>query len=178
MDLFRDPMAGFAEIAAGVIATAHRMRRPAVTTVGRVTVEPNFPAIVPGRVAFTVDARYPDPAQRTLLYDRHEALMQVVAARRGLQIGWTCHTDHAPCRCDPALVATFRQAGAVQGIPVITLPSGAGHDSQQMARIARVIMIFVRSAGGRSHTPEEFSTTADIVASLRLLAAGLHALAY
>jgi allantoate deiminase len=178
MDLRRDPMAGFAEIAAGVIATAHRMGRPAVTTVGRVTVEPNFPAIVPGRIAFTVDARHPDPTQRALLYARHEALMQEVAARRGLDITWTCHTDHAPCRCDPALVATFRQAAAAQGIPFMIMPSGAGHDSQQMARIARVVMIFVRSAGGRSHTPEEFSTIADIVAGIRVLAAGLHALAY
>ena len=35
MDLRRDPMAGAAEIISGVINTAHRMGRPAVTTVGR-----------------------------------------------------------------------------------------------------------------------------------------------
>ena len=178
MDLRRDPMAGFAEIAAGVINTAHRMGRPAVTTVGRVAAEPNFPAIVPGRVAFSVDARHPDPAQRDLLYARHEALMREVAARRDLQIAWTCHTDLPPCRCDAALVRTFQAAARAQDIPFTTMPSGAGHDSQQISAIARVVMIFVRSAGGRSHTPEEFSTIADIVAGIRTLAAGLHVLAY
>jgi allantoate deiminase len=39
-------------------------------------------------------------------------------------------------------------------------------------------MIFVRSKDGRSHTPEEFSSIPDIVAGIRVLAAGLHALAY
>ncbi len=47
MDLRRDPMAGFAEIASGVINTAHRMGRPAVTTIGRCEVYPNGSAVVP-----------------------------------------------------------------------------------------------------------------------------------
>jgi allantoate deiminase len=178
MDLRRDPMAGFAEIAAGVVNTAHRMGRPAVTTVGRIEVEPNFPAIVPRRVRFTVDARHPDPAQRELLYARHEALMREVAARRGLEIEWERQLDLAPCLSDPDLVATFQRAARDEGIPFATMPSGAVHDTQQMAAIARVCMIFVRSRDGRSHTPEEFSSVPDMVAGIRVLAAGLHALAY
>src|ERR671923_132510 len=43
MDLRRDPMAGAAEIISGVINTAQRMGRPAVTTVGRIFAEPNYP---------------------------------------------------------------------------------------------------------------------------------------
>jgi allantoate deiminase len=39
-------------------------------------------------------------------------------------------------------------------------------------------MIFIRSHEGRSHTPEEFSTVDDMVAGIKALAAGLHALAY
>lgn len=178
MDLRRDPMAGFAEITTGVINTAHRMGRPAVTTVGRAVVDPNGPAVVPRSVAFTVDARHPDPAQRAILYRRHEALMREVAERRGLEISWTYYVDHEPCLSDPGLVATFQEAAREQGIPFMTMPSGAGHDSQQMASIAKVVMIFVRSKDGRSHTPEEFSSIPDIVAGIRTLAAGLHKLAY
>ncbi|MBB5752241.1 Zn-dependent hydrolase [Prosthecomicrobium pneumaticum] len=178
MDLRRDPMAGFAEITTGVINTAHRMGRPAVTTVGRAVVDPNGPAVVPRSVAFTVDARHPDPAQRAILYRRHEALMREVAERRGLEISWTHYVDHAPCLSDPGLVATFQDAAREQGIPFMTMPSGAGHDSQQMASIAKVVMIFVRSKDGRSHTPEEFSSIPDIVAGIRTLAAGLYKLAY
>lgn len=178
MDARRDPMAGFAEIAGGLIATAHRMGRPAVTTVGRVHAEPNFPAIVPRKVSFTVDARHPDPAERAALYARHEGLMREVAARRGLDIHWEVYMDLPPCPADPALVATFAAAAREQDIAFTTMASGAVHDAQQMATIAPMVMLFVRSKDGRSHTPEEFSSVDDMVAGIRLLAAGLYALAY
>jgi allantoate deiminase len=58
------------------------------------------------------------------------------------------------------------------------MASGAGHDAQQMAKIARIAMIFVRSKDGRSHTPEEFSSIPDIVAGVSVLAETLLALAY
>ncbi len=178
MDLRRDPMAGFAEIASGVINTAHRMGRPAVTTVGRCVPYPNGPAVVPKSINFTIDARHPDPAQRKILYERHEGLMREVAARRGLEIEWDYYVNHEPCLSDPGLVKTFQDAARAQGIPFMTMPSGAGHDSQQMALITKVVMLFVRSKDGRSHTPEEFSSVEDIVAGIRTLAAGLHTLAY
>jgi allantoate deiminase len=178
MDMRRDPMAGFAEIASGVINTAHRMGRPAVTTVGRVVADPNFPAVVPRSVNFTVDARHPDPQRRAILYARHEALMREVAERGGLEVSWVHNVNHEPCLSDPDLVRIFQQAARDQGVPFMTMPSGAGHDSQQMAEIAKVVMIFVRSKDGRSHTPEEFSSIPDIVEGIRLLAAGLHELAY
>jgi N-carbamoyl-L-amino-acid hydrolase len=37
------------------------------------------------------------------------------------------------------------------------MPSGAGHDAQEIARIGPVCMIFVPSIGGISHSPKEFS---------------------
>lgn len=178
MDLRHDPMAGFAEIATGVINTAHRLGRPAVTTVGRVEVHPNGPAVVPQQVKFTVDARHPDPVLRMKLFALHENLMREVAARRGLSIDWQIHIDKEPCLSDPALVERFETAAAGQGVQVMRMASGAGHDTQQMAKIAKTCMIFVRSKDGRSHTPEEFSSIPDIVDGIRVLAAGLHALAY
>ncbi len=178
MDLRRDPMAGAAEIVSGVIATAHRMGRPAVTTVGRMTVEPNFPAIVPERVSFTVDARHPDPVTREVLYAKHEALMAEVAARRDLEVTWERTVGHPPCDCDPATVRLLTEAAHDQGIPVQTMPSGAAHDAQQMAAACKVAMLFVQSKGGRSHTPAEFSELEHCVAGIEVLAAGLHRLAY
>lgn len=178
MDIRHDPMAGFAEIASGLINTAHRVGRPAVTTIGRAIVEPNFPGIIPAKVEFTIDARHPDPAARRRLYEMHEGLMREVADRRGLTADWRVMIDHEPSPSDPAIVSTLQRVASEQGVPVLTMASGAGHDSQQMAAIAKVAMIFVRSKDGRSHTPEEFSSVEDIVAGIRVLAAGLHALAY
>jgi allantoate deiminase len=178
MDIRRDPMAGFAEIASGLINTAHRMGRPAVTTVGRALVEPNFPGIIPAKVSFMIDARHPDPGARKQLYAAHEGLLREVASRRGLEISVDVLLDHEPCLSDAALCATLKAAAATQQLVAFEMASGAGHDTQQIAAIAPVAMIFVRSRDGRSHTPDEFSTVADMTAGIELLAAALHRLAY
>ena len=178
MDMRLDPMAGAAEITLGVIDTALRMGRPAVTTIGKMEVEPGGPAIVPEKVTFTIDARHPDPETRLKLFQAHEEWMRAVATRRGLELKWTITTDLIPCVCDPELVRTLQVAATEAGIPFVTMSSGAGHDTQRMANIARVAMLFVQSKGGRSHTPAEFTTTADAVAGIRVLADGLQRLAY
>jgi allantoate deiminase len=178
MSLRRDPMAGAAEIISGVINTAHRMGHPAVTTIGRIGAEPNLVPAVPEKLTFTVDARHPDAEQRALLYERHERLMREVAARRELEIAWEITGDQAPSPCDPELVAILEESARAQGIPYLVMPSGAAHDAQQMARVARIAMLFVRSKDGRSHTPAEFTSVEDATAGIRVLAATLHRLAY
>jgi allantoate deiminase len=178
MDLRRDPMAGAAEIISGVVNTAHRIGRPAVTTVGMVRVDPNLAAAVPEKVTFTIDARHPDPLARDALYAKHEGLMREVAAHRSLDLEWHQTLDHAPFTCDPATVRILEDAAREQGIPFMTMTSGAVHDAQQMATKCKAAMIFVRSKDGRSHTPEEFSSVADCTVGTEVLAAALYSLAY
>jgi allantoate deiminase len=60
----------------------------------------------------------------------------------------------------------------------MVMASGAFHDAQVMVNIARIAMVFVQSNGGRSHTPAEASSLDDVVAGIRVLAAGLQRLAY
>lgn len=178
MDLRLDPMAGAAEIITRVIDTAIEMGRPAVTTVGRIHAEPNFPAIVPDRVSFTIDARHSDPEVRQQLYDLHEETVHTVAQRRGLTASMTTTTDHPPCICDPGLVGLLEDSAREASIPFLTMPSGAVHDTQRMAKIAKVAMIFVQSKDGRSHTPDEFTSVEHAVAGIEVLATGLYKLAY
>jgi allantoate deiminase len=178
MDLRRDPMAGAAEIISGVIDTAHRMGRPCVTTVGRVIVSPNERAVIPRQVAFTVDARSPDPAQREQLLARHEALIDEVARRRDLPVTFRIDSDRAPVACDPDVVAAITAAAAEGGVPAIPMTSGAVHDTMQLAEIAKIAMIFVRSRGGISHSPDEFTAAEDAAAGTEVLARTLHELAY
>jgi allantoate deiminase len=178
MDLRADPMAGFAEIASGIIDIALELGRPAVTTVGRVMVEPNVPTVIPGSVRFNVDTRHADPETCLALCAAQDALMQEVAARRGLGISWHVTSQHAACLSDPDILQTLRDGAAAQDVPVFELASGAAHDTQQIAKIAPVAMVFVRSRDGRSHTTEEFSTLEDMVAGIEVLAASLHRLAY
>jgi N-carbamoyl-L-amino-acid hydrolase len=49
------------------------------------------------------------------------------------------------------------------------MPSGAGHDSQNMATIAPTGMIFVPSRGGRSHCPDEDTDWRDVTNGANVL---------
>lgn len=178
MDTRRDPMAAAAEIISTAIDTAHRMGRPAVTTVGRISVEPNGAAIVPEEVYFSLDARHPDPETRELLYAHHEATIRSVCERRNIEYSWTLGAEQPPRISDAELVNTFVAAATAQGISHTTMPSGAVHDANRMAGFTRMVMLFVQSKDGRSHTPEEFTYPEHAADGVRLLAAGLHKLAY
>lgn len=178
MDLRRDPMAGAAEIISGVIDSAHRRGRPAVTTVGRVLVEPNGRSVVPATVTFTIDARHPDADGLRSLLSAHEGLIRETASRRGLSLTLRVDSDRQPCPTDPTLVEALAEAADQVGVAAPRLTSGAVHDAQQMAAICPVAMLFVRSRAGLSHTPEEFTSLDDAVAGIETLATALARLAY
>jgi len=174
----RDPMAAAAEMISGVIQNAIDMGQPAVTTVGRLAIEPNFPAIIPERVTFMIDARHPDPALREQLYEQHEKLIYEIADRRRLNVDLHINKDLAPRPCDPGIVDLLDQAATDLCIPHIRMTSGAVHDTQRFSQIARTAMIFVQSKDGRSHTPEEYTSTEHATLGIQVLAEALRRLAY
>jgi N-carbamoyl-L-amino-acid hydrolase len=49
------------------------------------------------------------------------------------------------------------------------LPSGAGHDAQNVARFAPMGMIFVPSRGGISHSPLEYTSPEQIANGVEVL---------
>ena len=104
--------------------------------------------------------------------------MREVAVRRDLSIDWHLTFDLDPVICDPDVVELLESAATTQRVSTMTMASGAVHDTQRLASVSRVAMVFVRSKDGRSHTPEEFSSLADCVAGIEVLAAALYRLAY
>ena len=81
-------------------------------------------------------------------------------------------TDHQAALSDPTVRAWIAQASKGLGLSTKVLPSGAGHDAQNMARICPMGMIFIPSIGGISHSPKEYSTPQDIENGVNVL---LHA---
>jgi N-carbamoyl-L-amino-acid hydrolase len=55
------------------------------------------------------------------------------------------------------------------GLSTKVLQSGAGHDSQEMAAIAPVAMIFVPSVEGISHSFKEFTRPVDMTNGANVL---------
>jgi allantoate deiminase len=178
MDLRRDAMAAAAEIITRAGETARSWGRPAVTTTGRIHVDPNLAAAIPGKVTFTIDARHPDPANVQELWASHEALIQSVAKKHDVEASWSLLVDHPPCPSDPGLIDLLEATATEQGIPFLSMFSGGGHDTQQMGLMAKVAMVFVQSRGGRSHTPDEYTAPEHAAAGIQVLTAALHRLAY
>lgn len=178
MDMRNDPLVAAAEMVLAVNRNAREMGRPAVSTVGHLSVEPNGSAIIPDKVTFSIDCRHNDPAKLAELRDAHERSVAEIAARHGVEVSWSSRPPLNPCVCDPEVVATLEAAAREQGIPALTMPSGALHDTQRMSKVARVAMVFVQSRDGRSHTPAEFTSIEHAVAGIQVLAAALHKLAY
>jgi allantoate deiminase len=178
MDMRNDPLVAAAEMILAVNRNAREMGRPAVSTVGRLFVEPNGSAIIPDKVTFSIDCRHNDKSRLAELRAKHESALHEIAARHGVEVSWTSRPPLDPCVCDPDVVATLERAARQQGIPSLTMPSGALHDTQRMAKVARVSMLFVQSRDGRSHTPAEFTSIEHAVAGIRVLAAALRELAY
>ena len=66
-----------------------------------------------------------------------------------------------PAHSNRQIVETMGKVANRLGLSHKTMPSGAGHDAQMMARIAPMGMIFVPSAGGLSHSGQEFTSPED-----------------
>ncbi len=178
MDMRRDPMVGAAEMILAINANALAMGRPAVSTVGRISAVPNAGPIIPESVTFSIDCRHNDPQQLEALAQAHRDAIYEIAARRNLEVAFSERPMLQPCVCDAAVVSTLEAAAVRQGIPALTMPSGALHDTQRMSEVARVAMLFVQSRDGRSHTPEEFTSIPHAVDGIRVLADALYHLAW
>jgi len=161
-----------------VQSIAAALGRPAVATVGKLSVEPGQINVVPGRVTFTVDLRHSDLGGRRALEERIRSLCTTIASERVLGIEIRTLHERPPVLMDGAVRQVLERAATEAGIVPAALVSGAGHDAQVLAARCAVGMLFVPSIGGRSHCPEESTKPADIELGTKVLARSLELLAY
>jgi beta-ureidopropionase / N-carbamoyl-L-amino-acid hydrolase len=74
-----------------------------------------------------------------------------------------------PALTDKGLQQIIDTSAKGLGLTTKFMQSGAGHDSQEMAFIVPVAMIFVPSVGGISHSPKEFTKTIDMTNGANVL---------
>jgi len=142
-----------------------------VWTVGKMSVEPGAPAIIPGKAEMILQFRDID----VKVLDGFEAeLLAIVAA----------HNAKGPCtvECvnlsktmptimdDRFLDAIEESAGTHAADKHIRMPSGAGHDAQVIGLKLPAAMMFVPSIGGISHHFTENTADADIVLGCQVFA--------
>ncbi|MBO6574856.1 MAG: M20 family metallo-hydrolase [Rhodothermales bacterium] len=138
-------------------------------TVGRLVPSPNLINVIPGTVELTLDLRHPEQDTLDHAVERMRGTVAGLAEAEG--VGYDIHeTASAPAvQFDDLVVQAARDGAAALGLPVHELISGAGHDAQILARHCPSGMLFVRSRGGVSHNPAEYSSPEDVEAGANAL---------
>ena len=178
MGLRRDALAGAAE---AMVALERAARESAsgttVATVGVVRARPGAINVVPGEVELDVDVRDSDLPARERVVDAILAAAREIAGRRDLEVEVMAIVEDVPVACDPAVVQAAEAACRELGLSHRLMTSGAYHDAMIMGRRVPVGMVFVPSAGGVSHHPDEYTAPADLDRGVQVLAGTLARLA-
>jgi len=169
MDKRRNALLAASEIVLAVDRVVRARPGRQVGTVGRLAVRPGAPNVIPGEVSFTVELR--DLRTETIesLWTAIEAEARAIAARQGCTMEYLLRPPDRPALSDTRVRAIIASAADELGLRHLSLPSGAGHDAQELARIAPMGMIFVPSVGGISHSPKELSRREEIANGANVL---------
>lgn len=139
-------------------------------TTGRIVLEPGAPSIIPGSA--NVLFQFRDVSVEVL--ERMEATLRALVReanrRERCTITLETVTKAIPALCNPALMQAL--AGASDALAPGAwqyMPSGAGHDAQNIARHMPAAMLFVPSIGGISHHWSEDTKDDDLALGIQVL---------
>jgi N-carbamoyl-L-amino-acid hydrolase len=169
MDQRRDALLAAAEVALAVERIVRSRPGLQVGTVGQLTVKPGARNAIAGQAALSIEIRDLSMPLLDHLWAEIEAAGRDIMARRGTS--WT--VDFRPTNVaalsDAGVRDAIDRAARSLGLTTHSMPSGAGHDAQSLARIGPMGMIFVPSVGGISHAPAEFTRPEDVVNGANVL---------
>jgi beta-ureidopropionase / N-carbamoyl-L-amino-acid hydrolase len=146
---------------------------PHVGTVGRLAVSPNAANVIPGRVELTLELRDIDAAVVTGLFADIERQARAIGGATGTTITLSPTLANEPSLAHERVQRAAERAAASLGLRALYMPSGAGHDAQNMAVLGPAGMVFVPSVGGISHSPAEYTRDADVVNGAEVLLAAV-----
>jgi allantoate deiminase len=137
-----------------------------VATVGRVEVDPSVPNCIPRRVRASLDIRHHSDEVRAAATAPIVELAEQLARDSRLAVRVEYDHEHPAVAMDAELTERLAESLEATGCPPQRLVSGAGHDAGVMATVTPTAMLFVRSPGGVSHSPDEAVTSDDVAAAI------------
>jgi len=162
MDQRRDAMLSAARFIEKVNQVVTGTPGAQVGTVGWLKAEPGAYNVIPGKVTLGLEVRDLDEQKFTGIFHRLQNEAEVLGRRNQTHFHFGEPLLVHPALTDPAMRKLIDDSAHSLGFSTKSMPSGAGHDAQEMARLGPVGMIFVPSIGGISHSPKEFSRPKDI----------------
>ncbi|QBD78769.1 allantoate amidohydrolase [Ktedonosporobacter rubrisoli] len=168
MQLRRDALCAAAEFIVAVESYARSIPEM-VATVGQLELQPGASNVIPGQVIISLDVRHKDDSLREqacrLLQERSHS----IAKARHVACQWEEFHQHGTIPCSQHLSELLSKAVSELKHPVVTLPSGAGHDGAMISTLTDIAMLFVRCKGGISHNPAEAVTKEDVAVAIDAL---------
>jgi N-carbamoyl-L-amino-acid hydrolase len=152
-----DAMLAAAHLTVAVRDAVTRLPGRQVGTVGQVEITPNSPNVIPGLARMSIELRDLSPQKLVAMMDDIRARAREIAASTQTAIAFTKAMTAAPAVATPEVQGAIERAAGSLTLATARLPSGAGHDAQNMALLGPMGMIFVPSVGGVSHSPKELT---------------------
>lgn len=177
MDQREDALLAAAKLTVAINEVATSLPGRQVATVGRIKALPGAPNVIPGTVEMSLEVRDLEADKIAQVFAEIENKAASISDNSGVQISFQrLDVASKPAITDPDIRQMISQAAESLGHSIALMPSGAGHDAQDMARIAPTGMIFVPSKDGISHSPAEFTSTEDLAKGTDTLLATLLAI--
>jgi N-carbamoyl-L-amino-acid hydrolase len=163
MDQRKDALLAAAKLIDSVNNIARGIPGRQVATVGKIQAEPGAPNVIPGKVVMSLEIRDLEKSKIDLVFEKVTKSAEKIAAETSTTISFAAlDVTAVPAPTDQRLRKVIQEAATGLGLTTKLMPSGAGHDAQNIARIVPIGMIFVPSIGGISHSPKEFTSASDM----------------
>jgi N-carbamoyl-L-amino-acid hydrolase len=163
MNQRKDALLAAARLVDSVNHIARSIPGRQVATVGTIQAEPGAPNVIPGKVVMSLEIRDLEKPKIDLVFEKVKESSEKIAADTGTTISFAAlDVTAVPAPTDPRLRKIIQEAATGLGLTTKLMPSGAGHDAQNLAQIVPIGMIFVPSVGGISHSPKELTTASDM----------------
>ena len=166
----KDPMITAADFILLVKNVINEIPGNQVGTVGKIEAFPGAPNVIPGKVKLSLEIRDLDENKIDFLFNEIEKRAKIIALENETIISFSSIDINAsPALMDDQIQALIIDAANELNYSFKKMPSGAGHDAQDMAIIVPSGMIFIPSVDGISHSPKEFSSDEAVYKGTNIL---------
>jgi beta-ureidopropionase / N-carbamoyl-L-amino-acid hydrolase len=165
-----DALVGASQVVLAVRAVADEFGPDTVLgSVGRFTVEPNSPVVVPARVRLAADLRALDGDTVEAAHLSFLNKIADITEAGEVTVEIESAALRPSTRYQDSGIALAGEVAHDLGLRWRTMPTMAGHDSVNLKELVPTVMLFIPSVDGVSHNEREFSTDAQLLAGLHTL---------
>jgi len=170
MNMRKDALLPAAQLVLDINEIVNSFDGAHVGTVGKIQAFPGAGNVIPGQAKITLEIRDLSSEKIWAIYAEIEKRAKELAQQAGMGLD----IDHIEVASesalsDPKIQKMIEKSASNLGLSSKYLPSGAGHDAQEMARITPIGMIFVPSKDGISHSPDEYTSPEEVANGANVL---------